>query len=339
MKSNSVSATRHSRTTHLALVFVGVCALVFASAPLWAGANILRLLTDFFLYLSLACLWNFLVGYAGLVSIGQQAFVGLGAYGLFTLSRYTGLNPLVSVLIASVVVAALSIPFAALLFRLKGAYFAISSWVLAEVLRLTAQFIPQIGGSSGMSLPIEAARALGAQPAVRFTTIYLAAFIALLMILSGIYFTLQSRTGLALTAIRDNELAARSNGVNANRTKLIVYVLTAFGTAATGGLIFLQRLRVTPDSAFSISDWTALVIFMVVIGGVGTFEGPIIGAVLFFLLRGTLADFGPFYMISLGAVAILIMIYNPRGLWGHVRDRWHLQLLPLNFRILSKQDS
>ena len=96
---------------------------------------------------------------------------------------------------------------------------------------------------------------------------------------------LRSRYGLALKAIRDNELAARSNGIDVLRIKLVVYVLTAFGTAMVGALIFLQKLRISPDAAFSVNDWTAFVIFITVIGGIGRIEGPIVGTIVFFLLR------------------------------------------------------
>ena len=127
---------------------------------------------------------------------------------------------------------------------------------------------------------------------------------------------MRSRLGLALTAIRDNELAARSNGVNVDRAKLAVYVAAAAGTAMVGAVVFLQRLRISPDSGFSVNDWTAIVIFMVVIGGIGTFEGPILGALIYFGLRETLSQLGPYYLMILGAVAIAIMLFEPRGLWG-----------------------
>ena len=93
---------------------------------------------------------------------------------------------------------------------------------------------------------------------------------------------LRSRYGLALKAIRDNELAASSNGVDVSRIKLVVYCISAFATAMIGALIFLQKLRISPDTAFSANDWTAFVIFMIVIGGIGRIEGPIVGAVVFF---------------------------------------------------------
>lgn len=181
-----------------------------------------------------------------------------------------------------------------------------------------------------MSLSARVAQTLGRLPHERFATVYVATLTLLLCILAVIFLVLRSRTGLALTAIRDNELAARSSGIDVDRTKLIVYVVTAFGTAMVGALIFLQRLRISPDAAFSVNDWTALVIFMVVIGGIGSFEGPIVGTAVYFLLRESLADLGTIYLMALGAVAIIVMLVQPRGIWGYVRARWHVQLVPLN---------
>ena len=146
--------------------------------------------------------------------------------------------------------------------------------------------------------------------------IYWVALALVVVVLAAIVLLLRSRYGLALTAIRDNELAARSNGIDVTRTKLVVYVLTAFGTAMVGALIFLQKLRISPDTAFSVNDWTAFVIFITVIGGIGRVEGPIIGTVVFFLLRQTLADLGSLYLLMLGAVAIAVMLFAPKGHLG-----------------------
>jgi len=159
------------------------------------------------------------------------------------------------------------------------------------------------------------------------------------LVLGAIVLLLRSRYGLALTAIRDNELAARSNGVDVSRTKLVVYVITAFGTAMIGALIFLQKLRISPDTAFSVNDWTAFVIFITVIGGIGRVEGPIIGTIVFFLLRQTLADLGSLYLLMLGAVAIAVMLFAPKGIWGLVADRFGWQLLPLERRLRFTPDA
>jgi branched-chain amino acid transport system permease protein len=102
-----------------------------------------------------------------------------------------------------------------------------------------------------------------------------------------------------------------------------------------GAVIFLQKLRISPDAAFSINDWTAFVIFIAVIGGIGRIEGPIIGAAIFFLLRQLFADLGSLYLIMLGVVAILIMLKAPRGVWGLVADRFALQIFPLQRRLVQ----
>jgi branched-chain amino acid transport system permease protein len=152
-------------------------------------------------------------------------------------------------------------------------------------------------------------------------------------VLAAVVLLLRSRYGLALTAIRDNELTARSSGIDVGRVKLAVYVLTAFGTGMVGALIFLQKLRISPDTAFSVNDWTAFVIFITVIGGIGRVEGPIIGTVVFFALRQTFADLGSLYLLMLGAVAIAVMLLAPKGLWGYLADRLGWQLFPLQRRL------
>jgi len=322
---------RSSRLTAFSSAGAAALVAVLLSAAFWASNDTLRLASDIFLYVALACLWNFLAGYAGLVSVGQQAYVGLGGYILFAVTAKADVPVLYAIPMLGIAAALISVPSAKLLFRLRGAYFAIGSWVLAEVFRLGAILIVPLGGGSGMSLPVRAAQTLGRTPHDRFVMIYLIALVLLLAILAMIFLVLRSRMGLALTAIRDNEVAARSNGVNVNRIKLIVYVAAASATAMVGGLVFLQRLRISPDSGFNVNDWSALIIFMVVIGGIGTFEGPILGALIYFFLRETLATLGPVYLIILGAVAIAVMLIEPRGIWGFVRARWGVQLLPLGF--------
>src|SRR5437588_6470155 len=127
--------TRASRigTTALAGVLV-----VLAAAPAFAGRDDLRLLAEIFAYIALASLWNLLAGYAGLVSIGQQAYVGLGGYVLFACAIGGGVQPLLAIPLAGLAAAAIAIPAAGLLFRLRGHYFAIGTWVVAEVFRLVA---------------------------------------------------------------------------------------------------------------------------------------------------------------------------------------------------------
>jgi branched-chain amino acid transport system permease protein len=316
-------------TSIVLLVFVAL-----AAAPFWAGRADLRLLAEIFSYIALASLWNLLAGYAGLVSVGQQAYVGLGAYVLFAIATLGGVHPLVAIPIAGAAAAIVSVPVAALMFRLRGHYFAIGTWVVAEVFRLLAAQTSALGGGSGTSLPVSVVLSIASSRELREFVVYWIALAQVAVILFAIVWLLRSRYGLALTAIRDNELGARSNGVDVARIKYAVYIAVAFGTAMVGALIFLQKIRISPDTAFSVNDWTAFVIFITVIGGIGRIEGPIIGTVVFFLLRQTLADLGAIYLLILGVVAIAVMLKAPKGIWGLIADHYGWQVFPLQRRLV-----
>lgn len=327
-----------TRSSHVGVTLIALALVALAAAPAWGDRNTLRLLAEMFTYLALASLWNLLAGYAGLVSVGQQAFVGFGGYLLFALAMLFGVHPFLAIFIAGPAAALIAVPLALLIFRLRGAYFAIGTWVVAEVFRLLASQISVLGGGSGISLPASIVLSIAPTRQMREFEIYWLALGLAVVVLATMVALLRSRHGLALTAIRDNELAARSNGIDVTRLKLVVYVLTAAGTAMTGALIFLMKLRISPDTAFSVNDWTAFVIFIVVIGGVGRIEGPVIGTVIFFLMRQTLADLGSLYLLIMGAVAIVVMLAAPKGLWGLVAERFGWQALPLQRRLILTPD-
>jgi branched-chain amino acid transport system permease protein len=329
-------ATRSSR---IGVVVIAAALVVLALAPFWGDRQTLRLFAEIFTFVALASLWNLLAGYAGLVSVGQQAFVGLGGYLLFALAIFLDVHPIAAILIAGPIGALVAIPVAALMFRLRGAYFAIGTWVVAEVFRLLASQISVLGGGSGISLPASVVIAMAPTRQMREFETYWLALALTTIVLVAIIALLRSRFGLALTAIRDNELTAQSNGVDVTRVKLIVYVLTAFGTAMIGALIFLQKLRISPDTAFSVNDWTAFVIFITVIGGIGRVEGPIIGTIIFFTLRQMLADLGSFYLLMMGAVAIVVMLWAPKGLWGLIAERFGWQALPLQRHLVLEKET
>jgi branched-chain amino acid transport system permease protein len=332
-----VRVTFGNRASAIGMVLGALAVVVLAAAPAWGGRDDLQLLSQMYAYVALASLWNLLAGYAGLVSVGQQAYVGLGAYILFGFAILFGISPLWSIPLAGMIAAAVSIPVAFLVFRLRGHYFAIGTWIVAEVFRLIASQISALGGGSGTSLP--AAMVIAPTRQLRDDIIYWIALGLAVAVLALIVLLLRSRYGLALKAIRDSELAAACNGVDVKRTKLIVYIVTAFATAMVGAVIFLQKLRISPDAAFSVNDWTAFVIFITVIGGIGRIEGPIVGTVVFFVLRQTLADLGTIYLMMLGLVAIVIMLAAPKGIWGLIVERFGWQLFPLERRVLFEDHS
>jgi branched-chain amino acid transport system permease protein len=330
---------RSTPESKVALVLGIVALIALAAGPFWIDRNGMRIVGEFLIYLSLASMWNLLAGYAGLVSVGQQAYVGFGGYFLFAWAVLGGLPPLLSIPFAGLAAAVLALPISALVFRLKGAYFAIGTWVVAEVFLLLAAQVTVLGGGSGISLPIDVVRAIGTSRDARDMNVYWSTLGVAVAILIGIYILLRSRWGLALQAIRDGELAAETTGVSVAGAKRLLYVVASAGTAMIGALIFLAKLRISPNAAFSVNDWTAFVIFITVIGGIGRIEGPIVGTLLYFALRGALADLGAIYLIVLGCVAVIIMLFAPKGIWGLVADRFGWQLFPTTRRLVLTHPS
>ena len=329
------SVSRATRTSQIAAAIALILLAILAAAPWWASSSFLHLAGEFAVYLALATLWNLLAGYTGLVSVGQQAYIGLGGYLTFSLALFVGVHPLLAIPLAGLAAAIIAIPVASLVFRLQGAYFAIGSWVIAEVFRLIAAQATALGGGSGISLPAQVTKTLGAKW-LREASIFWLALALGAGCLTFVYLLLRSKIGLALTAIRDSEVASSSLGIRIDRVKHVLYILVAGLTAMVGALISLQKLRVSPDAAFSVNDWTAFVIFIVVIGGIGTIEGPILGTIIYFLLRQFLADYGTIYLLFLGTLAIVIILAAPKGLWGYAQTRFGWSLFPVGYRIKFK---
>ncbi len=284
--------------------------------------------------------WNLLAGFAGMVSVGQQAFVGVGAYAMFACVILLGLDPVIGIAVGGITAMILAIPMAFFSFRLAGAYFAIGTWVAAEITRLCFAQWKALGGGTGTSLPKGTTKTMFGVPEIKSwlggsssaasdaLTYWLALILALATLIAAWLF-LKSRMGLGLQSLRDNEEAACSVGVNPTRLKAWVFMLTAFGTGLCGALLFIQITRVTPEAAFSVVDWTAFVIFITVIGGIGTLPGPIIGVIVFYFLQRLLADYGTVYLIVLGCLGIAVMLFARRGLWGLFTEKTGLELLSL----------
>jgi branched-chain amino acid transport system permease protein len=334
-------ATTTSRAVALA---GGLVMAVLIAMPLIASRSFVQDLVFILYMFALAQFWNLLAGYAGLVSVGQQTFVGLGGYLLFAFTVMVGLDPLVAILLAGIIAAIFAIPTAFIVFRLQGAYFAVGTWVMAEVYRLVFAQIKILGGGTGTSLPVAVTNSISGidwiraalnlrTPAARDVLTYWIALAIATGSMLTIYLVLRSRRGLALAAIRDQAAAAQSLGVDIFRAKLWIYVLVAAGTGMVGALIYLQKARISPDAAFSVLDWTAYIIFIVVIGGIGTLEGPIIGVIIFYLMQTYLAGFGSWYLIVLGTLAIATMLFAPKGIWGHFSHRFGVVLFPVQRRV------
>ena len=332
-----VPAYKVSRNTRLSVasVWLGVVsAFVVLSVPLWGTPALMRWGVEVICYLVIAQMWNLMAGYGGLASVGMQAFVGIGAYSIFVFAQHLGVHPFLAIPLGGLMAAIAALMTAPLVFRFRGGYFAIGTWVLAEVFRIAFSNISVLGGGSGQSLTV-----MGRiDRSTREIGIYLIAATVLIGASLAINLLLRSRFGLGLTAVRDSEDAAESQGVDVNALKLQAYTFASFGAGLVGAIYFTSILRISPNAAFD-PNWVVAAVFIVVIGGIGTLEGPIIGTALFFALRWLLADYGAWYWLVMGALAVSVIVFAPAGIWGYVRERWDLQLLPLQRRlILSKPD-
>ena len=330
----TLQVVRSSRGSSAALV-IGLALVVIAAAlPFWApegsGSSWMREFVEIACYFIFAMMWNLLAGYGGMVSIGQQAFFGFGGYVMLMLGNFIGVNPFVAVPLAAGAAALIAVPVSFVAFRLQGGYFAIGTWVIAEVFRLSFANISAVGGGSGTSLT--ALR--GIEKATREHLTYWLALACVVASIALVYLFLRSKRGLALLAIRDNEVAAESQGIPVARMKLAVYVVAAFGAGLAGALYFVGNLRISPDAAFSV-NWTAFAIFMVVIGGIGRIEGPLVGALIFWALNKFLSDYGTWYLLGLGLLAILVTLFFKQGLWGYAQQRWGWSLFPTQRRLLG----
>jgi branched-chain amino acid transport system permease protein len=310
-------------------VVVGLLLLaLFLTLPLWGSGGTMKLLVEFFTLLAMAQMWNLLAGYAGLVSIGQQAYVGVGAYSLYALMDLGGLPPILALVGLALIAAFVALVTSLFVFRLRGAYFAIGTWVFAEVIRLVVSQIRSLGAGTGVTIQ----SLVGMVPAERLTLTYWLAIGVGFGSIALAALVVRSRLGLALRAVRDSEISAASLGVGVTSTKRIVYIIASVGCALAGAVYYLQVLRLQPTAAFGV-DWTVVMIFVVVIGGTGRIEGPILGAIVFFAMQELLADYGSAYLVALGVATILIVLLAPRGLWGFVVARRPITLFAVERRL------
>jgi branched-chain amino acid transport system permease protein len=310
--------------------FVAFCVglvVLLAVVPYLFSQNTTEKLTELFVLIILASMWNVLAGFGGMVSIGQQAFIGIGAYATIVFNQH-GISPYVAVVIAALFAGVLSLPISLLVFRLRGGQFAVGMWVIAEIFRLLVTNTQSLGGGTGKTLS-----ALNVyDPATRQANTYWIALAFTVGLLVTSFVLLRSRTGAALQAIRDDEGAAESVGVRVTRAKRLVFVLAAVGCGAAGSITLANLLSVQANGAFSI-QYTALMIFMVLVGGLGTFEGPVLGAFILFGIQQQFADQGSWYLVGLGVVAILVTLLFPRGLWGALVDRFNIRLVPVGYHL------
>lgn len=328
-----VIVERWTRASMAATALIGLLVVVLAFGPLYLGQGGIYQLTTLFIYVLLAVTWNALAGYGGLVSVGQQAFFGLGAYTAIRLAD-SGVNVYAALLVAPVLVAVTSVPLSFFMLRLRAGEFAIGMWVVAELARLWVNLDGLIQGETGTSL-IQ----LNAYSAdMRQSLTYWLALGGMTLVIMVLFVLLRSRFGIAVQAIRDNEEAADSVGVRVIASKRLLFIVAALGAAFAGAVWLANAISFQPRTYFGV-QWSAYMIFMVLVGGIGTFEGPIIGAVVFFSLEWAFSASGAGYLVGLGLSALMFSLFFPRGIWGYVQGRFAIDLLPVGYRLAMIEPS
>ncbi len=308
-----------------------VALAILAAVPYFAGGPAEQPLIVAFTFIAMATMWNLLAGFSGLTSFGQHAYLGVGAYGLYLVASH-GVNPFAGIVAAAVMAGLVSLPVSALLLRLSGGYFAVASLVVAAVFQIAVTLAPSVGGTTGVSLPGLA----GYSPVLREAMIYWAAMIVAFGSVAGVFLLVRAGFGLDARAVGSDPVAAASLGVRVGRIRLLAYLAAALGAGAVGALIALQTLFIEPTSVFSI-QYSVEMLFMVLVGGMGTIEGPVIGALILFALQQTLSQEGAWYLVLVGGVAVLATLMVPRGLWGFVSDRWGWSLFPVGYQVRDQR--
>jgi branched-chain amino acid transport system permease protein len=303
---------------------IGVAALLIAGIPYWTDDVQLReslLLAS--VYVILASNLNLMIGYAGYVNFGNIVFFGLGGYICVYFVNDWHWPLVAAALAAGIAVSALALLFGLGILRLRGAFFALATiGVNQAIQQLVTNFEPW-GGATGIYLSMDAYAALGGPMQALWTTyLLMVAVMAASLFLS--YGIKNSKFGLGLMAIGQNEDAAAVLGVPTPRYKALAYCISAFLPAIAGGLYYFKSGIIEPGGAFSL-ERSIEAIVMVMLGGQGTIIGPALGAVLYEELRGLLLTaevFSHFQLVIAGALLLLIVLFVPGGLMGFIYRRW-----------------
>jgi branched-chain amino acid transport system permease protein len=266
---------------------------------------IIYLIFLIFINATLAVSWNVIGGYAGQISLGNAAFFGIGTYATAILWK-AGLTPYLGMIMGGVFAMGLALIITPA-FRLRGVYFAISTLIFNEIIRVwMINWTDVTGGASGIILPL---------PSNYSILPYY--FLGLFLMLACIIFAYKlsvSKTGLAFITIREDEDASRSLGVNIFKYKTLALLFSAFFFGVAGGLHVSYLFIAEPHSVFSIT-WSVAPVFMVIVGGVGTIAGPIIGAIIYSLLSEVLVGIGEIHLVVFGSLLILVILFAPGGIY------------------------
>jgi len=283
-----------------AALLVGLSPAVVTAYELFVVVTLLR-------YVVLAQAWNLLAGYTGLLSLGNQVFVGVGAYVMSLVLIHWGWPLVAAFLVGGGAAALFGVVTYLPLFRLRGGYFAISTLLVALATSVWMVNWDFVGANSGLNLPPAAIPSLEGQ--------FFYAWLTMLGFLAVQWGLLRTRLGLFFQAVRDDEEAAQTVGTNPLTVKVAAVGVSAFASGLAGGLLAMELISIQPGSAFSINVMLDMLV-MVTIGGMGTLMGPAIGAVLLIVMEQELQQYETVSLLLKAVLLIAAVQVAPQGLMG-----------------------
>ena len=303
------------------IVTIVVLALLYILAGTGVfSSNTVRILLSMCLYCAMGTMWNLMSGHCGLTSLGQQSFIGLAGYTLAVMTAYYSLPYWTAIIVGAVLSGLLALGLSLVFFRMRGMYFAVATWITAEALKTIFTSWTFVKQGAGMTVKL--------RPYPSTTEIF---FLALSLAIAAtlvVYFLLRSRTGLGLSAMGNDADAASSVGVNIFKSKLICFVLSGAITGIAGVIFYMNKGSIFPDGGFGI-DWTVSIVFIVIIGGVGTAAGPIVGSIIYVLLYEFLSKYPGWSNVILGIIAIVVIVVMPDGIIGTLQKKFNFEIMSL----------
>jgi branched-chain amino acid transport system permease protein len=286
-----------------AVAIVLTLALIVVPLVVDLGNYILTVMVSLLIYITLSESWNLMGGYAGQVNLGFSAYFGTGAL-CYILSYRAGTPLPVAFVVGGLAAIVVSCVIGPPTLRLRGAYFGIGTMAVAEVLRLvsTTTFTQSIYSPPSYWMTFTITKSY-----------YIALVVAIATILVA-YIVVHSKLGLILQAIRDDEDAANASGINPAKYKMIVFIISSFLAGVAGGVLSYHRGNINVPGQFTM-DWTIGAMVSVTIGGWGTLTGPILGSIIFVVLREILGRTLPTaYLVVTGIIFVLVIVFLPDGL-------------------------
>jgi len=279
----------------------------------WVTNSLLFSFTQLFMLITMASNWNLTGGFTGYVDFGHAVFFGLGAYGTGIMMAKAGWIFFPSLIIGAIVALIFALLIGSATLRLKGPYFSIAMLgtfvAMREIVRVLK---PLTGGGTGLTLP----------PYLNRPLFYYVTLVQAIIVVAFVWWLIKrTEFGQSLIAIREDEVGAEMRGINTTLHKITIFTIAAFSTGLVGGLWAYQNTFIDPDVVFFESR-TVDVVMMVMLGGLGTIAGPIVGATALYWMRDVIwANFLQFHLIVQGLILILIVLFLPEGIVGTLSDR------------------